>query len=122
MTNLPKCANRACTAHSPKKTQNCAVGGDLTLCESYEAAEADAEPDPTTPKRVEIGRIDENGYLHYGVNSANARYCPFAAGDIRCGIWCTLFGEPGYEDGYVELHICHDKVFMFDEFTDERHQ
>jgi len=122
MTNLPKCANRTCTAHSPKLYQQCAVGGDLTLCESYEAAEAAAEPDPTTPKRVEIGRIDEYGWLHYGVNKARLRCCPFTHTLTSCGAWCALFGEPGYEDSYVELHICHGKVFMFDEFTDERHK
>ena len=94
------------------------------------------------------GKIDKHGRLCI-VRGDQLTYqlCPFAGhlqsqvpDDIRenaapwCGDWCPLFGEPltskiniattGGESeevyGQTTLDICNNKMFRFDEFTDER--
>lgn len=91
------------------------------------------------------GKINANGHLLLGRGRA---YCPFSDveivpgtwGKTQCGDWCALFGEPEAEQvppskgtdsffrqlfadeptGRTILHLCHGKVHVFDEFTDER--
>ena len=89
------------------------------------------------------GRIDSEGYLH---RDGKNLYCPFTpltrkGQDVRCGDWCSHFGmttkyidrieifldnsprliETRLEDnGKTSIEICHGKLLIFDDFTDER--
>jgi hypothetical protein len=95
-----------------------------------------------------IGKIDSNGHLMLGRQGVSHVYCPFntteivsgTEGNVQCGDWCALFGEPESEQvppskkgdaflrqlfadeptGRTILHLCQGVVHVFDEFTDER--
>lgn len=60
-----------------------------------------------------------------------SQYCHFQEGNVRCGDWCPLFGEPYHATLYyyegtpvlstaTSIKICHGKTITFEGFTDER--
>ena len=73
------------------------------------------------------GKIDGVGDLYIErAGVMKAQQCPHA--DVRCGDWCSLFGEPypemDWEDeakptGVMLVELC-ERTKGFTEFTDER--
>jgi len=51
--------------------------------------------------------------------------CPFSSQgetSVKCGEWCPHFGEPTKERALFQLKLScgHERVFLFDEFDDQR--
>ena len=81
------------------------------------------------------GKIDGKGFLHIErAGKMQLQACPrgymHSHGDIPCGDWCSLFGEPELQmraplnigpihTGKTEVRLC-DSVLFFIGFKDER--
>jgi len=77
------------------------------------------------------GMLNKTGYLYIErgpKEEMKRQYCPYAhhqlgeiKGQMACGDWCPLFGEPNKQNnGKTKISFCDMSFRLFDEFEDQR--